>query len=312
MKTKTLSFLAAAAMATSVAGGVSSTASASPVIQINLGPHCIYIGPKASTNLVRFKAAQKGFYGVQTLKYVARRYGPHCGVYRSVGTRAGVKYVLLSSVQTGDLVYARALGVTPGGFKVPGYVITQKATAMGYKNLHMLKFSAFSQRYTVRGYKKIAFQWVKYRLTFSRTGAYLGRHKLSSAPTMAPGFVIKNKASMMGYTGLHMLKYHSAVQRYTIRGYKKFGLVTKKFVLSFTKTGAYLGRTVIGTGTIGNPKAQVKFKAAAMGYKNLHALKYHPFTQRYTIEGYKRVFGVWRQFRLTFTKNAAYVKRAMI
>ena len=49
-----------------------------------------------------------------------------------------------------------------------------------------------------------------------------------------------------------------------------------------------------------------------MGYKALHALKYNLLTQRYTIEGYKKVFGVWKQYRLRFSKTGVYLGRTAI
>ena len=70
--------------------------------------------------------------------------------------------------------------------------------------------------------------------------------------------------------------------------------------------------TLIGNGPATSPAVKVKLKAAAMGYKNLHALKFHVLTQRYTIEGWRKVFGVWKQYRLRFTKQAAYLGKTAI
>ncbi len=130
MKTKALTLIAGAALAVSAMTGPASTASAGPSVQINLGPWCIYIGPKASKNVAKFKAGLKGYTNVHNMFYLPRRFGPHCGVYHSVGKKFGVKYALLSSVKTGKLVYAKAIGFG-GGPIVPGWKIKQKATAMG-------------------------------------------------------------------------------------------------------------------------------------------------------------------------------------
>ncbi len=129
---------------------------------------------------------------------------------------------------------------------------------------------------------------------------------------MVPGWKIKQKAALMGYKNLHMLKYHVATQRYTIRGWKKLGFVWRKFVLRFTKTGAYLGRTLIGSGPAMVPGWKIKAKATAMGYKALHQLKYHVITQRYTVRGWKKVFGVWKKFLLRFKKNGIYLGRTAL
>jgi len=247
MNTKALTLIAGAAMAAAAVSGTASTASASPIIQISFGGLCIHVGPKAPKHVVRIKAGWKGYYNVKNIHVIPKRFGAHCGVYRSIGRKFGQKFVLISSLKTGRLLRARPIfgGWGPGPvYKVPGYVIRNKALMMGYKNLHMLKYHNFTQRYTIRGWKKIGFQWKKFVLRFSRTGHYLGRTQIVG-PAGVSGAVIKFKAAAMGYKFLHKLKYHPFTKRYTIEGYKKFFGVWKQYRLRFSKSGLYLGRVAI-------------------------------------------------------------------
>jgi hypothetical protein len=310
MTTKTLTMIAGAAMAASAAIGPASTAMAAPSVQIQLGVLCFHIGPKAPKHVAKFKAGLKGYTNIGNMFYVPRRFGPHCGVYYSVGKKFGVKYAILSSIKTGKLIYAKKIGF--GNPIIPGWKIKQKAALMGYKNLHALKYNNFTQRWTIEGYKKVLFQWKQYRLHFTKTGFYMGKQLLSSGPAIVPGWKIKQKAALMGYKNLHMLKYNAFLGRWTVRGWKKVGFVWKKYALRFTKTGAYLGRTLLNNGPAIVPGWKIKQKAALMGYKNLHMLKYNAFLGRYTIRGFKKVGFVWKKYVLRFTKTGAYLGRTQI
>lgn len=245
MNTKALSLIAGAALAASGLAGTASTASASPTIQISFGGLCIHVGPKAPKHVVRIKASWKGFNNVRNTHVIPKRFGSHCGVYRSIGRKFGRKYILISSLKNGRLLRARRIGFGPGyGYKVPGYVIRNKAAMMGYKNLHMLKFHNFTQRYTIRGFKRVGFNWKKYVLRFSRTGQYLGRIQIGGNVGVS-GAVIKFKAKAMGYKAVHAVKYYPISKRYTVEGYKKVFGVWKQYRLRFTRTGQYLGRYAI-------------------------------------------------------------------
>jgi len=244
MNTKALSLIVGAAMAAAGVAGTTSTASASPTIQISFGGLCFHVGPKAPKHVVRIKASWKGFSNVRNTHVIPKRFGSHCGVYRSVGRKFGRKFILISSLKNGRLLRARPIGFGPGyGYRVPGYVIRNKAAMMGYKNLHMLKYHNFSKRYTIRGWKQIGFGWKKYVLRFSRTGFYLGRSQIGGGAVN--GAVIKFKAKAMGYKAVHALKYYPISQRYTVEGWRKVFGVWKQYRLRFTKTGQYLGRYAI-------------------------------------------------------------------
>ena len=313
MKTKSLTLLAGAAMAASAAIGPVNTASAAPSVQIQLGQLCIHIGPKAPKHVAKLKASLMGYTNISNMFYFPRRFGPHCGVYYSVAKKFGVKYALLSSIKTGKLIYAKALGFGPGpGPIVPGWKIKQKATLMGYKNLHALKYNQFTKRWTIEGYKKVGFIWRQYRLRFSKVGFYLGRTLIGNGPVAVPGWKIKQKAALMGYKNLHMLKYNGFVKIWTIRGFKKVGFVWKKYVLRFTKTGAYLGRTQIGGGPAIVPGWKIKQKATLMGYKFLHQLKYNLVTKRWTIKGSKKIGFFWKKYKQRFSKTGVYLGRTAI
>ena len=247
MKTKTLTLLAGAAMAASAAVGPANTAAAAPNIQIQLGQLCIYIGPKAPKHVAKMKAALKGYTVISGMTYFPRKFGPHCGVYFSVAKKFGVTYHLLSSVKTGKLIHAKAVGGVGPGPIVPGWKIKQKAALMGYKNLHALKYNGFTQRWTIEGYKKVGFVWKQYRLHFTKTGFFMGKQLISSGPAIVPGWKIKQKAALMGYKNLHALKYNAFTQRWTIEGYKKVGFVWKQYRLHFTKTGFFMGKQLISS-----------------------------------------------------------------
>ena len=313
MKTKSLTLLAGAAMAASAAIGPVNTASAAPSVQIQLGQLCIHIGPKAPKHVAKLKASLMGYTNISNMFYFPRRFGPHCGVYYSVAKKFGVKYALLSSIKTGKLIYAKALGFGPGpGPIVPGWKIKQKATLMGYKNLHALKYNQFTKRWTIEGYKKVGFIWKQYRLRFSKVGFYLGRTLIGNGPVVVPGWKIKQKATLMGYKNLHALKYNQFTKRWTIEGYKKVGFIWRQYRLRFSKVGFYLGRTLIGNGPVAVPGWKIKQKAALMGYKNLHMLKYNGFVKIWTIRGFKKVGFVWKKYVLRFTKTGAYLGRTQI
>lgn len=245
MNTKTLSLIAGAALAASGLAGTASTASASPTIQISFGGLCFQVGPKAPKHVVRIKAGWKGFHNLHNMHVIPKRYGSHCGVYRSIGRKFGRKYVLISSLKTGRLLRARPIGFGPGGYKVPGYVIKNKMLMMGYKNLHKLKYHNFAKRYTIRGWKRVGAFWKKYVVRFSRTGFYLGRTQIGIAPVGVSSNVIKFKTIAMGYKFVHAIKWHNFSQRYTVEGWRKIFGVWKQYRLRFSRTGQYLGRIAI-------------------------------------------------------------------
>lgn len=243
MNTKALSLIAGAALAAAGVAGTASTASASPSIQISFGGLCFSVGPKAPKHVVRIKAGWKGFYNVQNIRVVPKRYLGRCGVYLSTGRKFGRKYWLVSSLKTGKLLRARLIGFGPGaGYKVPPHVIRNRMIIMGYKNLHMLKYHNFPGLYTVRGWKRYGSFWRLYTVRFSRTGLYTGRTYIKSVHVGVSKNVIKSRMIVMGYKSVHAIVWHNAAQKYTAEGYKFIGGAWRQFRVTFSRTGQYLGR----------------------------------------------------------------------
>lgn len=204
------------------------------------------------------------------------------------------------------------------GPKAPKHVVRVKAGWKGFTNVHNIR--AIPKRYLgqcgvylSKGRKFGRTYWLVSSL---KNGRLLRARPIGFGPGgggyKVPGYVIKNKMAGMGYKNIHKLKYHNFSRMFTVRGWKRVGSFWRLYSVRFSRQGFYKGRTYIKSVHVGVSKNVIKFKAINMGYKFVHAIKWHNAAQRYTVEGYRKVFGVMKQYRLTFSRTGQYLGRIAI